>query len=365
MSEIITPTAELTLQDHFAPFEAQAKEWMEKASQIKVTDESQTDLMKEARKARLALSKIRTSVEATRVELKEEYIRKGNAIQEVANRLRDMIKPIEAVLQEQEDFAEIQKANRKKELFDARLLQLTTYISKKDAELFPLADMQPEAFENMLLGYKVAKEQKEKADKEEKERIAKEKSDREAENKRIREENEQLNKLRERIRCLTKIGAIESSEVVELHDKKTGHDKFATINNLKIWPDEKFEECLSEFHKTKINNEEIEKKEKEEAIRKQKLLEDKLKKEREERKRLEQEAQDIAAEKLAKAAAERKLKRAPDKDKLIAFAGRIHSLHEEYLHITLKDEDSLKILRAGLKSLLDLGHYIKDNSEKL
>lgn len=296
MTEQSQVSQELTTLDHFAPFEAQAKEWMEKASQINVTDESQVELMAGAKEARLALKRIRVSVENTRKELKDEFLRKGNEIQQIANRLRDLIEPIEAHLQEQEDFAKVQEAKRKQLLFDVRLGQLIPLITQQQALMFPLSEMTEFAFETMVTGFKLAKEAKEKYDAEMAEIEIRNKAAKEAEEKRIREENESQQKI----------------------------------------------------------------------IKQQ---EEKLKKERAERKRLEDEAAarlaKEEADKKQRLAEDRKLKRGPDKNKLLDFAGRIAELHEEYLHFPLKDEDALRIMRSGLKNLLDTANYIKINTDKL
>lgn len=370
MSEVITQTAELTVQDHFAPFEAQANIWLEKAKQIKVTDESQVDLMKGAREARLALSKIRIAIESTRVELKDEYLRKGNSIQAVANKLRDMIVPIEKMLQEQEDFKKVQEEKRKRDLFNARLLELRPYIGK-EAELFPLGDMQQQAFENMLLGYKVSQEQKAKADQEEKERIAEEKLKREIEDKRIREENTKLKEQNDRVIRLTSIGfryhetstsfnheglefgiqkdkvqKMTSAEFDDLYQRKA---KEVLVRNQKI-----SDEALAE--KSRIERERIKQ-------------EEKLQKERTERKRLEKEAQDKAdqeeSDRKAKLAAERKLKRGPEKDRLNLWASNISSLTAAFNEVVFKDNTAQEIQKNATFLLIKVVKYIKDNAEKL
>jgi len=358
MSEIITPTEQLTVQDHFAPFEAQAKQWLEKANQIKVTDESQVDLMKEARIARLALSKVRIGIENTRVELKEEYLRKGNAIQEVANRLRDMIKPIEAILQEQEDFAEVQKAKRKRELFNARLLELKPLIGK-EAELFPLGDMQQQAFENMLLGYKVAQEQKEKAEIEERERVAKEKLEREAEDKRIREENELLQQQNKKIETrLNRISAIGLIWNEELQSHCAKHDNTLRLMGYKTISDAGFDTCIEIISRSISKHQEKEKKEKEK-------LQFKLDSEKAERKRLEDEAKAKAdkeeSDRKEKLAAERKLKRGPGKANLEKLVRDI-SLLDCY---PSKEPEIQKIIDNAFELLKKVQKYIQENISKL
>jgi hypothetical protein len=191
MEEIIEAT-QLTTRDHFAQFEAQAEEWMSKAQQIKVTDASQVELIEGAREARLALRSIRINVEHKRKELKEEYLRKGNEIQSIANRLRGLIEPIEDYLEKQEDFVKIQEEEVKKKLFAERLELLSFFVTRNEASMLPLAEMTEQAFSNMLEGYKLAAEAKAKYDLEQKQIQEKQRIEKEAEDNRVRKQNEQL-----------------------------------------------------------------------------------------------------------------------------------------------------------------------------
>lgn len=173
--ELVEKTQAMSLAEQFRPFELQAQEWLAKAKGIKVTDASQTDLMKGAREARLALRQIRISVNAKHKELKEDALRYGQALDKIKRTLNGMIEPIETVLQEQEDFVKTQEAKAKKELFSKRATLLTdqNFMTMEEAMKFPLAEMGDEAFENMLAGFKIAKEQKDKKKKEDEEELDK------------------------------------------------------------------------------------------------------------------------------------------------------------------------------------------------
>ena len=103
-------TQSQTLLDHFSELFESAQGWEAKAKKIVVTDESQTDLMKEARVARLALKEVRVQAENARKELKEKSLREGRAIDGIANVIKALIVPLEQHLAQQEQFAERLKA---------------------------------------------------------------------------------------------------------------------------------------------------------------------------------------------------------------------------------------------------------------
>ena len=87
----------IALKNAFDPFYIQASEWKSKALALTVTDASQIKEMVDAREARLVLKGIRIDVEKTRKTLKEDSLRKGKAIDTIANTKamlpRAMIRP--------------------------------------------------------------------------------------------------------------------------------------------------------------------------------------------------------------------------------------------------------------------------------
>jgi hypothetical protein len=353
--ETITTTQELTTLDRFAPFEAQAKEWMAKAELIKVTDVNQVDLIKGAKEARLALRRIRIDIENTRVELKDEYLRKGNEIQSIANRLKGLIEPIESHLKEQEDFEEIQKAKIKKELFDIRLAKLRPLMGK-EAELMLLAEMTENAFMNMLSGAKLAKEQNEREAEQELERLAQVKKQKEIEEARLREENTKLMLLNARLKRITALGFGWS----ELHKGYFSAQLLISIDydNIKNYADHQFDALVDDLSKQKKKFDLQQEKIKDKA-------DEKAHKERLEKKRLEEELQarkdSEEAEKKRIAAEGRKARRAPDKIKLLTLAEQIELLPLP----ELKEDESKEILLATQGLLAKVVKYLKDKSETL
>jgi hypothetical protein len=126
MNEPTTPTPETTLATIVSQSQLDAEDaetlrlnfekayelahgWEIEANAIVVTDASQTDLMKQARKMRLEVAKTRIEVEKSRVALKAASLRKGQAIDAVARVIAGLIAPIEKHLDAQEHFVQIQE----------------------------------------------------------------------------------------------------------------------------------------------------------------------------------------------------------------------------------------------------------------
>lgn len=101
--------------ERFGTYETVAKEWEEKAKMIVVTDASQTAEMAMAKVARQKFSNLRIEVEKARKAMKEQSLRKGQAIDAIARFLVSLIIPIEEHLKEQEDFVKIQVAKKMEE----------------------------------------------------------------------------------------------------------------------------------------------------------------------------------------------------------------------------------------------------------
>lgn len=105
-----------SLMEKFSNYEDIAKEWEGKAKSIVVTDSSQTTEMAMAREARLKFSKLRIDVEKSRKAMKEQSLRKGQAIDAIARFLVSLISPIEEHLKLQEDFTKIEEAKKQEQL---------------------------------------------------------------------------------------------------------------------------------------------------------------------------------------------------------------------------------------------------------
>ena len=132
-----------------------AERYRLQALTIKVTDVSQTREMKLARESRLALKEVRGKVESNRKALKESIIRRGKAIDGIANVFKDFVVPIEEYLENQEKFAEREEEARLKALADTRYNELAAI--GFDSTGFDVAMMDDEKY---LAVVRMAKQQK-------------------------------------------------------------------------------------------------------------------------------------------------------------------------------------------------------------
>jgi hypothetical protein len=169
----------LSINSKFKEYENIANEWNKKAYEIVVTEDSQVDLMQQAREGRLLLKAKRVEIEKTRKRLKEQSLLEGRFIDSLAKRLFAIIEPAEEHLELQEKHTEIKEQLRKSKLKAERLELLNPYLHFLDLTQFDLSTMSDVAFNTILNGAKVSLENFEKAqekirlEQEEKERINK------------------------------------------------------------------------------------------------------------------------------------------------------------------------------------------------
>ena len=172
--------------DQFQTMFSRAAEYETKASAIQVTDASQTDLMKQAREVRLELKQIRVNTENRRKDLKQQSLMEGKAIDGMANIIKALVIPLEAHLQQQEDFIKIQEAERIAQLTEDRKKALEPY-GRQDT-VTNLGSMSDEAFNLLLTGVK--QQHLEEQERIAREKAEKEEADRAAEEDRIRQQKE-------------------------------------------------------------------------------------------------------------------------------------------------------------------------------
>lgn len=207
-----------------APF-TEAGEILANYEKIIVTDESQIDVMAEAKKNRLALKKVRTTVENRRKELKEDSLRTGKAIDGVAKYIKDTIVPAEEYLEQQEKFAEIKESKRLAHLKESRTQALMQYTEYENTLVYELTTITEEQFEKLLSDLKTAKELQEAKDKAyevEQKRLVAEK---EAEDIRIRKENELLK------------AELDAKKAEEQEAARKEHDAIVADAKLALAPD--------------------------------------------------------------------------------------------------------------------------------
>lgn len=164
------------LMKNFTGYFNDAKAIVKGSKDIVVTDESQTDIMVQAREQRLELKRVRVEVEKTRKQLKEQSLREGKAIDGIANVIKALIVPVEQHLEKQEKFIETQEELRIEKQYSERVEKLSKYAD--DLSMYNVKDMSDEAFEILLAGYKKASDDKIAAEEQaEKDRLKKEKKD--------------------------------------------------------------------------------------------------------------------------------------------------------------------------------------------
>jgi hypothetical protein len=146
----------LSIDSKFKEYEDIANEWNKKAYEIEVTDESQVDLMQQAREGRLLLKAKRVEIEKTRKRLKEQSLLEGRFIDSLAKRLFAIIEPAEEHLETQEKYAETKEQLRKLKLKNDRLALLNPYLSVLDLDSFDLSTMSDVAFTTILNGAKLS-----------------------------------------------------------------------------------------------------------------------------------------------------------------------------------------------------------------
>lgn len=187
--------------EKFGDYELIAKEWENKARLIVVTDFSQKTEMEMAKTARKKFSEMRIEIEKTRKQLKEQSLRKGQAIDAIAKFLTSLISPIEEHLRLQEDFIKIKEekelAEQKKKV-EEQLEKERIEKEKKDAE-----EKERVRLENEILKIKIAEQEKklleEKTKKDNAEKLLRQKIEQEEKEKFLMAETEKqkLKKLEE------------------------------------------------------------------------------------------------------------------------------------------------------------------------
>jgi len=148
------------IKEKFQDFTQAIEEWSEKASTIVVTDETQKQLMLEAREGRLLLKAKRIEVEKVRKSLKEQSLSEGRLIDSVAKYLTSLIEPAEKHLELQEKFIEIQEQNKRIQLKADRTKLLEPYKDVIDPNSIQLDLITDEAFTTILNGAKFAQDNK-------------------------------------------------------------------------------------------------------------------------------------------------------------------------------------------------------------
>jgi colicin import membrane protein len=304
---VATENAKQLLEAFGAPFE-EAGEILQDYQTIKVESEDDTDAMAEARAKRLALKKVRTTVENKRKELKSDIVKAGKAIDSVAKFVKEVITPAEDYLQLQEDFVKIKQQKELDERRAARLFELGGLV--EDPSVYNIDALDDEQYVELV------------------ERLTQEKSDREA-----------AAKLAEEVRL--KEEAAEKARQAEI-----------TAENERLKAEAVKREAEQAAANAKANAEQDRlKAEAQKAAQEKQALEAEIARRAEEERKAVEEA--AAAEK-AKAAA-------PDRDKLLAYAQALQDVAKP----TLSSTEAVEIMTTATQFLVQLTHKISDKARSL
>lgn len=306
--EHIEGDSKTALVTQFAPYHAQIMAALEASKGV--TDGSNPTQCKMARACRLELRRVRCEVDNTRKQAKADALRYGRAVDGLANVLKFLCEPEEKRLEEIERHSERVEAARVARMIEERTAALVA--ADADPVAYNLAAMDDATFDAALgVAQRIKTERLEAARKAEADRIAREKTEAE-ERERIRAENA---KLKAEAEARERAAAIERQKA-EAERRKIEAEREAERKAAERAQAEA--KAKAEAEARRIEAERA--KERAEAAAK-------LKAEAEARYKAEQEAERVKAAAEAKAKAEKaaalKAAKAPDRDKLLAFAAAI------------------------------------------
>lgn len=345
----VPSTQASSLLDGFGDFFVQAHKIVAQSKVIKVTGEDQLEAMSQAREFRLQLKTIRVSADKVRAELKEGYLRGGNAVQDIFNDIRDIVKPEEERLEEQEKFAEVLVEKRRAEKIQKRTEELSKYV--EDVSVFNVANLSTETFEKLLISSKETFEAKQLA-------IQKE------EEERIKQANKEKVANTRRDELYPYIGFVDEKMPAE----------FAWYCS-----EEEYQDILKKAKKAKTDYDSEQEKirqENEEMRKKQQEQELELKKEREEKEKIEAKLREERLEQTRKQAAEeagiekRKAEEikagiekalAPDREKLRAIASWLGSVEMPFV----QSEEAKEAVTLISGKIRELETYITQKAATL
>lgn len=326
--KIDVSTANSLLEEYGAPF-TEAGEILATYSDIVVADEADKDTMKLARTRRLALRAVRISVENKRKELKEDIVKRGNAIDGVARFVKDVITPAEEYLQGQEDYGAIKAAERLVALKAERIERLAPYVS--DLSIYNLEAMTAEAFDELEAKVKADHEAKLQAEAAAKAAAEQAEREREAERLRIIEENQKLKEEQEQARQ----AAAEAAKQLEA-ERKIQEEKLAA------------ERKAAEDQEIKLRAERERAEAELEAAR------------RAERERVAAEEAKLREEREQ----QRQAELAPDREKLISFASTLETMRQSQLP-TVSSKEAQAVVDLIGASFEKLEGMIVDKAKRL
>jgi len=251
--------------DKFTGYFEIASEWEKKAREIVVRDENNKVEMQMARVGRLFLRDKRIAIEKARVELKEQALREGKAIDGIANVLKALIVPIEEYLEKQERFVEIRDAElaEKKRIEEERKLE-EERLAKEEAER---KEQERIRLENIKL--KEEAEIRERKMEEERKRAEEEKIKAEESARKAKEEADRLTRIAKEKAEKELAEEKARAEAERVRIEEIARKEREEAERLALIEKEKAEKVIA-LEKIKLENERIEKE------RLQKLLDEQI-----------------------------------------------------------------------------------------
>ena len=193
--------------DKFTNYFEIASDWEKKAKDIVVKSADDKAEMQMARVGRLFLKDKRIAIEKARVELKEQALREGKAIDGIANILKALIVPIEEYLDKQERFVEIREA----ELTEKKRVEEEERIEKERLaqEEADRKEQERIRLENIKLQKEAIAREKKMAEEQEKARKEQELAD-----AKLKAEQEAHEKAQEEIRAKAEAERIKADKII-------------------------------------------------------------------------------------------------------------------------------------------------------
>jgi len=359
--QVIEKSKAEAIRATFEPMVAMLREFEDAYNSVITASKKEVtkELTNTAKRLRLDIGKVRIEAEKLRKEQKEEYLRAGKAIDAVNNILRWAVTDKENRLKEIEDYFEIQDQLRLEKLQADRAEKLSKYV--EDAHERNLASMD----EDVWKAYFSTKKQ------EYEDRIAAEKKAEED-----RKENKRLDKIENarRLEIAPYSDFIKKEALPDIRnmDEKRYQSFLNGFKHRKAEYDTEQERIRKENERIRKEQEterkkvEAERKARDEKQRKEReAFEAKLKKERKERQKAEAE---IKAKKEAEEAERKKVEEekrkaelAPDKEKLLAFAGCLDNIERP----VLKSETTRQILSSAIIAIQRITSMIHEETENL
>jgi hypothetical protein len=269
----------------FASFEQKTSELVETAKQIALLDPNDPKAAKQAREMRLTIKPFRVVIEKRHAELKRDIIDRGRALDDGKNALLEVLKPLEADLLAIEQHAERMEAKRIADLKEAREVELAPFTTL-DVRVFSLEKLTEAEYSAFLADcQQQTKDSAAKAEQDKRDAEAREAADK-AERERVAAENERL-----------RAEADENERKLADERKRAADALAAQAESARLAREAK------EAAEQRVRDIEAEAKRAEQARK--------------------DAAERVEAKRLA---AEEAAAKAPDRDRLLAFAGTIAAL---------------------------------------